>query len=116
MLLGLAVLLWGTEYKVSLYPIPLHNHLGVPQAKLLSEKERPRKADCLSSTTPRLRSWPSAHLLAIPAAIPLPRARSLSSEPSAPSSSRDQSTYRGRSMNHFFFRPPPTPAPNSCLS
>ncbi|MGA7522955.1 MAG: hypothetical protein WBW84_10765 [Acidobacteriaceae bacterium] len=39
--LASAVFLWGTEYKVSLYPRHLKPQPAVPFAKLLSERERP---------------------------------------------------------------------------
>ncbi|HEX3660694.1 MAG TPA: hypothetical protein VHU89_04650 [Acidobacteriaceae bacterium] len=39
--LASAVFLWGTEYKVSLYPHHLKPQPAVPFAKLLSEQERP---------------------------------------------------------------------------
>ena len=39
--LASAVFLWGTEYKVSLYPHHLRSRPAVPFAKLLSERERP---------------------------------------------------------------------------
>lgn len=39
--LASAVFLWGTEYKVSLYPHGHRSRPAVPFAKLLSERERP---------------------------------------------------------------------------
>lgn len=39
--LAAAVFLWGTEYKVSLYPHGYKSRPAVPSAKLLSERERP---------------------------------------------------------------------------
>ena len=43
-LLGLAVLSWGAEYKYSLYFPPSQSQPQVPPAKLLSQKERPTQA------------------------------------------------------------------------
>src|SRR5271165_6687563 len=40
-MLVLAVFSWGIQYKVSLYDIPARKSGRVPDAKLLSEKERP---------------------------------------------------------------------------
>jgi hypothetical protein len=52
LLLALAVCLWGTHYKLSLYN-PQAAHQG-PAAKLLSQKERPVASTQLASLAPNL--------------------------------------------------------------
>jgi hypothetical protein len=52
LLLVLAVCLWGTHYKLSLYN-PQAAHQG-PAAKLLSQKERPVASTQLASLAPNL--------------------------------------------------------------
>jgi hypothetical protein len=55
LLLGFAVLLWGTAYKLSLYPSsgngPVSAQEHIPQAKLLTERERPARTARLSLST-----------------------------------------------------------------
>lgn len=46
-LLGLAVFVWGLGYKLSLYGLPGSPSTHMVQAKLLSQKERPRAAQGL---------------------------------------------------------------------
>ena len=43
-LLGFAVFFWGLGYKLSLYDLPDSPSTHIPQAKLLSQKERPSAA------------------------------------------------------------------------
>lgn len=52
-LLAAAVFLWGTAYKVSLYPVQ-NNASTIPVAKLLSEKERPAPKPKVKSVRSRL--------------------------------------------------------------
>jgi len=106
-LLGLAVLVWGTSYKVSLYPVPGQNPERIPQAKLLSDEERPRDTQTrtIEATPPRpsvaflctaaLIAFAAARPLFLPAILPLALRRRLSP------------TARLRSLTYFFFRPPP---------
>ncbi len=103
-LLAAAVLLWGTEYKLSLY----HHRkpVKVPYAKLLSEKERPAGVDVLSAR------------IAVPAAVValgLLGASAIwwrrdSPEGAAMREQRPSHRYRVSCLSHFFFRPPPAAA------
>src|SRR5664279_2821218 len=40
-MLIISVFSWGIQYKISLYDMPPRKSVGVPEAKLLSQKERP---------------------------------------------------------------------------
>jgi hypothetical protein len=52
MALALAVLGWGTSYKLSLYDPPGSPSASMPQAKLLSQRERPPATEAVSEFSP----------------------------------------------------------------
>jgi hypothetical protein len=104
--LALAVLLWGTEYKVSLYPHHYRPQRAVPVAKLLSERERPTVdvavVQCIDALA--LPTFLSLGLLLTFAVAPDDRDPS-PSEPLAPVGT--ESIHRIGCLIHFSFRPPP---------
>jgi hypothetical protein len=106
LMLGLAVLLWGTAYKVSLYPTPEQGRAPVPTAKLLSEKERPkatRRAVPADPAGPAITTHPIAVLPAAAASALLRAFAASALELPRPHLGwMDQ-----RGLNYFFFLPPP---------
>jgi hypothetical protein len=107
--LGLAVFLWGTQYKLSLYFAPSESHPNVPTAKLLCPEDSPfalAKAGCPdvkagSATTPHAFSFvvtahTSAHAQLIQR-VDQPR--------------QYASPAQSASFIHFASRPPPTSIP-----
>jgi hypothetical protein len=54
MALALAVLGWGTSYKLSLYDPPGSPSASMPHAKLLSQRERPPATEAVSDFSPVL--------------------------------------------------------------
>jgi hypothetical protein len=103
--LASAVFLWGTEYKVSLYPHHLKSQPAVPVAKFLSERERPVVG---------AEAVPQADVLALPAFFSLalltvvflqPKRRPF---PAVLLLGRGiRSIHRPPCLIHFSFRPPP---------
>jgi hypothetical protein len=59
--LGLAVFLWGTQYKLSLYFVPSESHPMVPTAKLLGPETSPQRSTNAGSTRVKARSTPKPH-------------------------------------------------------
>ena len=57
-LLGFAVFVWGLGYKLSLYDLPGSPSTHMAQAKLLSQKERPRAAQGLEQFTTTASRFP----------------------------------------------------------
>ena len=57
-LLGLAVFVWGLGYKLSLYDLPGSPSTHMAQAKLLSQKERPRAAQGLEQFSTKAPQFP----------------------------------------------------------
>ncbi|MGB8535054.1 MAG: hypothetical protein WCD57_01455 [Acidobacteriaceae bacterium] len=58
LMLSLAVFGWGLQYKLSLYQGKNSITHRAPEAKLLSEKERPAMAQALDAGTPELPALP----------------------------------------------------------
>lgn len=102
-ILAAALLLWGTEYKVSLYRSPSKAPASMPRAKLLSEKERAVAAERLQARMlpplACLTVWftASAAQSGMPTRSrgPQPRRRTL------------QDRHRYCCLSRFSFRPPP---------
>jgi len=112
-MLVIAVFSWGVQYKVSLYDIPAKKSGAVPQAKLLSQKERPLT---LRESAPNDLTKPALHIpflfLALIGCLGslsiVPTLRRLSSRDSLPNARSDRQPH----LSFFFFRPPPAPAPS----
>jgi hypothetical protein len=103
-LLAAAVFLWGTEYKVSLYPVQ-RKASTVPVAKLLSEKERPA-ARPIAETLHRRLSLPASCAFLLLLAVRL-RNRRASFRFAPLTSPARPIGHRIASLIHFSFRPPP---------
>lgn len=105
-LLATSVLVWGTEYKVSLYPAQQReSREPVPFAKLLSEKERPVASHGIDAyTAVRFAAAAVALLLLFAPAIRDPRLiRETRLQRLRPRSDARQVS----SLSYFWFRPPP---------
>jgi hypothetical protein len=103
LMLSMAVFGWGLQYKLSLYKGKDHISHTAPEAKLLSQKERPMATQAVDIRPTELRSLP---LLSVTAA----QARGLFRE--AARYVRTGSTERSRAplppcLKALFFRPPP---------
>jgi hypothetical protein len=120
LVLGLAVLMWGTAYKVSLYPRsgsgPERNQEQVPQAKLLTESERPARTARLglpiASFGPAISPLPDVAALAAVAAPLLRLFVLLAGSP--PRFPRCRAHESGFSV--FSSLPPPVPGSSPSLS
>jgi hypothetical protein len=112
-MLVIAVFSWGVQYKVSLYDIPAKKSGAVPQAKLLSQKERPLT---LRESASNDLAKPALHipflfvaLIGCLATFSFVLAlRKLSSREALPADPSDRQPH----LNFFFFRPPPSLAPS----
>ena len=106
--LAAAVLLWGVEYKCSLYRLHPEQQRRVAVAKLLSEKERPlaNPTESLLSAPLSLVAW-SALWLFLTAQGRIDRAGRWSAPLASP---RLFVGFRVSCLSYFSFRPPPTPA------
>jgi hypothetical protein len=113
--LALAVFLWGTSYKLSLYPVPGQSFERIPEAKLLSEEECPREARSLPIATvvPRPVALLCVAVLIVFAVTP--RLRLLYASPLVLRSCRSPWA-NASALSFFFFRPPPAPASSPSLS
>jgi hypothetical protein len=101
-------LFWGLKYKLSLYDSPVSaSSMSVPQAKLLSQKERPLHAD-----SPALQSQPELPLVVISAlliatiCLSIYAVRLVLIWLAANEDARHRAHFRS---SFFSFRPPPTP-------
>ena len=107
-----AVFSWGVQYKLSLYNWPARSTAAAPQAKLLSQKERPvavpvglvgNAPDRLKAISPyvcALVGWIAA--LALPGTL----RRSIFT-----AKSEFVSKNSSQHLSYFFFRPPPSQRP-----
>jgi hypothetical protein len=109
LLLACAVFGWGLQYKMSLYgPLSGLSH-STPEAKLLSEKERPASRQDNASirpafTQPQTSMLPALLLIAILAM----RLRHLVMKWMQAASVQTASRHQRRAyLNYFSFRPPP---------
>lgn len=108
LLVVFAVFSWGVQYKLSLYDRPAKSIAAVPQAKLLSQKERPvavyqamsvNASDALLPVPPYF-----CVLFGLLVAASIARILRKSSHPErAEFLPRDP----GPHLSYFFFRPPP---------
>lgn len=112
-MLVLALFSWGVEYKISLYDIPAEKSVGVPQAKLLSQKERPTAL--YEATSNDLTILEQPVLLFFCALLSgLASLASHSGISAFLSSNLFDTVRRDRQpgFSFFFFRPPPVFAPS----
>ncbi len=102
------VLLWGIQYKCSLYQVPSQTPHTVPMAKLLSERERP----AANRTADQIRTRPSLAAFFAVWLFKVGRIRrchdGLRHRPLL--SPRIFDGLRISSLPHFSFRPPPASA------
>jgi hypothetical protein len=112
-MLLISVFSWGIQYKVSLYDIPARKSGRVPEAKLLSQKERPLT---LRESAPNDLARPVPYIpflffavIGCLAAFSFVLARrKLSSRDTLPADPKG----RQPNLSFFFFRPPPALAPS----
>jgi hypothetical protein len=109
-LLAVGVFLWGLKYKLSLYDSPRSaSSMSVPQAKLLSQKERPPASQVDSSSLP---SRPEFSLIAVSALLIAAVWPSIHAVQLIPTwlAANEDTRHRTHLRSSFFsFRPPPTP-------
>jgi hypothetical protein len=104
-MLSLAVFGWGLQYKLSLYQAKNSIAHLTPEAKLLSQKERPATAQALGARTPEVPAFPAFAAFVFVAVASLLRqaaaryVRTGSMERSRPT--------RPPCLQALFFRPPP---------
>ena len=108
LLVVFAVFSWGVQYKLSLYDRPAKSIAAVPQAKLLSQKERPVAVHHVMAVnaTDSLRPVPPyfSVLFGLFVASSIARIlRKFSRTETAEFLPRDP----GPHLSYFFFRPPP---------
>jgi len=107
-LLAAGVFFWGLKYKLSLYDSPVGaSSMSVPQAKLLSQKERPLHADPPASQSRR-----ELPLVVISAFFIAAICLSIHAVRSVPLwlAANEDARHRAHFRSSFFsFRPPPTP-------
>jgi hypothetical protein len=104
LMLAMAVFAWGLQYKLSLYKSNTIAHTA-PEAKLLSEKERPLAAQALDTQAPQLPALPLAPALMV-------LAMALAFDP-AMGYFRSYDAQRVQipqpaCLRRIFYRPPPT--------
>jgi hypothetical protein len=110
LLLAAGVFFWGLKYKLSLYDSPASaSSMLVPQAKLLSQKERPTAIQADSLVLP---SSPELSLIAVSALLFTTICLSMHAVQIVPTwlAANDDDRHRAHFRSSFFsFRPPPTP-------
>ena len=102
LMLSLAVFGWGLQYKLSLYQAKNSIAHLTPEAKLLSQKERPATAQTLDARFPEVPAFTAFVFVAMASLLRLAATRCLrtgSVERSRPS--------RPPYLQAVFFRPPP---------
>jgi hypothetical protein len=109
-LLAVGVFFWGLKYKLSLYDSPRSaSSMSVPQAKLLSQKERPPASQVDSLALP---SRPELSLIVVSALLIVTICQSVHAVQLAPTwlAANEDTRHRAHFRSSFFsFRPPPTP-------
>jgi hypothetical protein len=109
--LALCVVIWGVQYKLSVYDPPQSVSHQIPQAKLLSREQR-ATADEGFLIDNREASAPVMYALADSVLLVVFLASNLLSVPASSQTQREKDCpWRLRcraGMNTFFFRPPPT--------
>ena len=102
LMLSLAVFGWGLQYKLSLYQSKNSIAHLTPEAKLLSQKERPATAQALDARTPQAPVFAAFVFVAMASLLRQAAARYLRIE------SRERSRpSRPPCLQALFFRPPP---------
>ena len=105
LMLSLAVFGWGLQYKLSLYQGKGSIAHLTPEAKLLSQKERPAAAQALDARSPELAAFPLfAALLLVAVASVLRQAAARYLRTGSMERSRPP---RPPCVQAIFFRPPP---------
>lgn len=107
--LGLAVFLWGTGYKLSLYFLPSESHPSIPTAKLLCSESNPSTLAKADSTKVKAASATTAHVFSFVATAN-------ACAPAQPIGGVDQrsryaSPAQSASFIHFASLPPPASIP-----
>jgi hypothetical protein len=109
-LLAVGVFFWGLKYKLSLYDSPgSGSSMSVPQAKLLSQKERPTAIQADSLAMP---SRPELSLIVVSALLIATIWPSIHAAQLIPTwlAANEDTRHRAHFHSSFFsFRPPPTP-------
>lgn len=105
--LAATVLLWGTEYKCSLYHRHPEKHTPVAMAKLLSERERPQATNQATLVSAPL-SQTVFFALGLLLCEFFRKQRSAERWIAAPLRCWADSPRLRCCVNHFFFRPPPS--------
>jgi hypothetical protein len=107
-LLAAGVFFWGLKYKLSLYDSPVSaSSMSVPQAKLLSQKERPLHADSPGSQSRR--ELPIVVISVFFIATICLSIRAVQSVPLWLAANEDARRRAHFRSSFFSFRPPPTP-------
>jgi len=109
LLLSCAVFGWGLHYKMSLYcPVNGLSH-STPEAKLLSEKERPASQQDRASIRPAFTQTQTSMLFALLliAALAMDLLKSATLWMRTPSMQVAWSQQQRAHLNYFSFRPPP---------
>jgi hypothetical protein len=105
-LLAATVVLWGSEYKCSLYHQHPPQHARIATAKLLSENERPEKTH-ITSRTPTLPTQAMFFPVAGPLFFSSLRRRRMGFDRMAVALENESQARRVPCLIHFAFRPPP---------
>lgn len=105
-ILAASVFLWGTEYKLSLYPQGRTARVAIPYAKLLSERERPAVVHVNLATFRSLAAPTLALILCAPAIRDSRKAFTFA----APALFGDPAVSHLFRFPPLWFRPPPAPA------
>jgi hypothetical protein len=104
LMLSLAVFGWGLQYKLSLYQGKNSITHQAPEAKLLSQKERPATAQALDVRSPDLPAFPLLGFMFVAVASLLRRAATRYLRTGNVERSRPP---RPACLQAVFFRPPP---------
>ena len=109
-LLAVGVFFWGLKYKLSLYDSPRSaSSMSLPQAKLLSQKERPPASQVDSLALP---SRPELSLIVVSVLFIATICKNIHAVQRVPTwlAANEDTRHRAHFRSSFFsFRPPPTP-------
>lgn len=110
-IIALAVLSWGAQYKVSLYNAPGSHTTSVPKAKLLSPRERSASAQVPVVSRPATPRSSVPVLWALLTTVVFSLATGISARRVEASGDGLPHVDRDFGSNFFFFRPPPASIP-----